>query len=177
MQLATDLERPPPAGGYPLVDLVRRFAVVVHGVAIVRAPEHAFAEELRRRGQVHLDDPRLREVREPARAEVPLADQRHTVREQLPDDRELHRERCCAETARLVAAADAERLAERLLQGVLCDQGQAEPVAQRRADRRLAGRGRAADDDENGNLRMPGARDGRTLDQMTNGTSIFFERL
>jgi len=52
-----------------------------------------------------------------------------------------------AELVRCVAAARAELRGKRLLQRILRDERQAEPVAERRGRRRLARTGRTRDDD------------------------------
>ena len=148
-QLAAERQRLPLAGGRERHDLVCRFGVVVHRVPVRVAVEETRAQHLGRRRDVHLRDPRGRQVAEDdaLRDEVPLADQRDVVREQLAHDRRHQVEDGDAELVRLVAPLRAELRGERLLERVLRDERQAELVAEHRGRRRLARTGRPGDDD------------------------------
>ena len=148
-QLAAEVQRLPLAGGRERHDLVCRFGVVVHRVTVRVAVEKTLAQHFGRRRDVHLRDPCGREVAEDdaLRDEVPLADQRDVVREQLMHDRRHQVEDGDAELVRLVAPVRAELRGERLLECVLRDERQAELVAEQRGRRRLARTGGPGDDD------------------------------
>jgi hypothetical protein len=111
--------------------------------------EEPRAQYLGRCTDVHLGDLRRRQVSKDDALgdEVPLADQRDVVREQLMHDGRHQMEDGSAELVRLLAAARPELLGEGFFECILRNERQAKPVAEHRGRCRLTRTRRARDDD------------------------------